>query len=236
MASLRRAAWTSALRASSVAATAPFRGFCVSQISLNEAEKQREEAEAASEPAEEPAEATQEETAAAGETNVFQSQLEELKAENQALKDARLRALAELENVRRIAERDVENAREFAIQKFAKQLLDVSDNLERATDAVPEAVRSADDMSDEDAATVGRALLGGVRATGRELHKVFEMNGIHEFGEAGEHFDPECMEAMFVMPITDDLPAGTVGQVLRKGYKFKTRVLRAAQVGATPVQ
>lgn len=159
-----------------------------------------------------------------------------LEKEVQAMKDARLRALAELENVRRIAERDVANAKTYAIQKFAKQLLDVNDNLDRAIEAVPAHKADASELTDEEAAETGRALLSGVRATGRELNKVFELNQISSFGHPGDAFDPTSMEAMFAMPITDKLPASTVGQVLAKGYKFKDRVLRPARVGATPVQ
>jgi len=163
------------------------------------------------------------------------AEIEELKKKVQVTSDARLRALAELENVRRIAERDVDTAKTYAIQKFAKQLLDVSDNLERALSQVPEG-KTGEDLTDEEAAAVGRAIIGGVRATSKEMTKVFELNGITAFGEAGEKFDANTMEAMYVVPITDELPAGTVGQLLMRGYKFKERVLRPAQVGATPIQ
>ncbi len=200
--------------------------------------KAEEKADAEPEPK---AEATDSEAAEAAEEKPAEDsasatkEVEELRAQVKAMADARLRALAELENVRRIAERDVDKARTYAIQKFAKQLLDVGDNLQRALDLVP-GDHTPDSMDDETAAKAGRALVSGVQATSSELQKVFKLNGITSFGEAGEKFDPNTMEAMFVMPISDDLPAGSVGQVLMRGYKFKDRVLRPAQVGATPVQ
>jgi molecular chaperone GrpE len=163
-------------------------------------------------------------SSAAAELAAKDERIAELEKQVAEFKDARLRALAELENVRRIAARDVDNAKEFSIQKFAKQLLDVQDNLHRAVEAIPEGSGEAE----EDALAVG------VRATARELEKVLALNGITPFCEVGDKYDANTMEAMFAVPVTDDLPPGTVGQVLTVGYKFKSRVLRPARVGATP--
>lgn len=207
--------------------------FAMAEPKAEEKAAAEPEADAEAEPEAAAADAAEEKPA--DDAASASKELEELRAQVKTMADARLRALAELENVRRIAERDVDKARTYAIQKFAKQLLDVGDNLQRALDLVP-GDHTPDSMDDETAAKAGRALVSGVQATSSELQKVFLLNGITPFGEAGEKFDPNTMEAMYVMPITDDLPAGSVGQVLMRGYKFKDRVLRPAQVGATPVQ
>ena len=163
--------------------------------------------------------------------------VDSLRTEVTELKEARLRALAELENVRRIAERDVSNAKTYAIQKFAKQLLSVSDNLERALEAAGATDEGAAAQAEQGAdASKLELLVNGVRATKQELVKVLELNGITSFGESGDKYDPQSMEAMFVMPVSQELPPSTVGQVLLRGYRFKDRILRPAQVGATPVQ
>ena len=120
-----------------------------------------------------------------------------------------LGVLAEMENVRRIAKNDVEKANTYAIQKFAKSLLGVSDNLGRALEAVP-----AD------------ALAGAPE----DLLKVFKSHGIEKFGEEGDVFDPNRHDAMFEYEDAEK-EAGTVGQVIAAGYSFKDRTLRPAQVG-----
>jgi molecular chaperone GrpE len=155
--------------------------------------------------------------------------LDELKGKVAELQDSKLRALAELENVRRIAQRDVDTARVYSIQKFAKQLLDVSDNLQRALQCVPEDKRSGE--SDE--AQLLSLIYVGVDGTRRELGKIFSSYDITEFGEPGDKFDPHLHEAMFQVPASADVPAGHVASVIKSGYRFKDRILRPAQVGTT---
>jgi len=140
-------------------------------------------------------------------------------------KDELLRAYAEMENVRSRAKKDVENARTYANQKFAKSLLDVADNLARAIDSVPRDV-----LEHEDTGVHLKAIYDGVMMTNTELVKVFSTNGIVSFGEVGEKFDPHRHEAMFNMP-SPDLEAGSIAQVLKRGYMINDRVLRPAQVG-----
>ena len=168
------------------------------------------------------------EDAAAGETDpvvALEKQVEELKKQLKEQMDARVRTLAEAENARRIARNDVEHARTYSIQKFAKDMLEVADNLQRALDSVPE-----DKLKDNDLLF---QLYDGVQRTRRGLEKTFGSYGIEEFGQVGEKFDPNKHEAMFQMPPGDNMEPGTVGQVLKTGYLFKDRVLRPAQVGTT---
>jgi len=141
------------------------------------------------------------------------------------LKDQLLRSLAEQENTRRIAKRDVESARNFAIKSFAKSLLDTSDNLALALDAVPEELRS-----DKEGNAVLANLYEGIQMTQMGLDKAFEQNGLKRYGEVGDVFDPNHHEALFQYP-DPNLEAGTIGQVMKKGFFLNKRVLRPAEVG-----
>lgn len=147
-----------------------------------------------------------------------------LQEELATLRATRMRLLAEMENTRTIARRDVENAKTYAIQKFAKSLLDVADNLERAVDSVPAEERAEGSLT--------ATLHEGVSATERELLKLLELQGIHKFGAVGEAFDPNRHDAMFQVPPSDGAAPGTIAQVLKQGFTFKDRILRPAQVGA----
>mmetsp|Transcript_20937 Transcript_20937/g.25402 ORF Transcript_20937/g.25402 Transcript_20937/m.25402 type:complete len:239 (+) Transcript_20937:175-891(+) len=146
-------------------------------------------------------EAGAEETTGEGEgTETFEEEdLEKVKeryeAEMKESKDHLLRALAEVENTRQRSLRDVENARKYSIQSFAKQLLDVADNLNRAMESIPE-----EKIKEENADESLIALYQGVGMTQKELQKIFNANSISEFGEVGEKFDPNFHEAMFQAP------------------------------------
>ena len=139
-------------------------------------------------------------------------------------KDRVLRAYAEMENVRRIAKNDVSNAREYANQSFAKGLLDVADNLERALGSVEEK-----DVSDDN--PLLKTLLEGVSMTDKELKKVFQKHGVSQYAAVGDAFDPELHDALFQYQ-DPEKEAGTIGQVIKTGFMYKDRVLRPAQVGA----
>ena len=140
------------------------------------------------------------------------------------MKEKVLRSLAEEENVRRIAKRDVENARAYANQSFAKAMLDVADDLERAMSVVSEEQRNAGDST-------LKALVEGIEMTDKNLHKIFKKFGVEQYGAAGQEFDPNLHDALFQIPDASK-PAGTIGQVVKTGYKLNDRVIRAAQVGA----
>ena len=141
-------------------------------------------------------------------------------AENKTLRDRLLRALAEAENTRRRAERTAEEARQYAISDFARELLVVADNLQRTIDAVerraPETVEDA-------------ALIEGVRATERLLMRTLERFGVQKIEAVGQPFDPNLHEA--VMEADDpEHPPGTVVRVVEDGYTIHDRLLRPARV------
>lgn len=141
------------------------------------------------------------------------------------LNDRTLRVLAEMENVRTIARRDVDNARKYGIMGFAKGLLGVADNLGLALNSIkPEEVEGDDSDSHL------KGLYMGVKATESELLKVFAQQGIIPFGAANDKFDPELHQAMYEAPVEGTEP-GTVLDVTKVGYRIGDRVLRPAEVG-----
>jgi len=148
-----------------------------------------------------------------------------LKASVQELNGARLRLLAEMENVRMIAKRDVEQAKAYALQGFAKRLLDVADNLSRAVSSVPAEAREK-----REGIEVFHVLYQGITATEKEMLKTLAGAGIERFGKAGEKFDPHRHEAMLQVPATGEAPENTVATLLKPGFTLKDRVLRPAQV------
>ena len=159
--------------------------------------------------------------AAAAETAELAAELIAACAEAADLKDKLLRTLAEMENLRRRTEREVADARTYGIAAFARDVLVVADNMQRALAAVPgEAVAG-------DAAL--KALVDGVELTERELLKALEKQGVSRFDPAGEKFDPNRHQAMF--EIADSAVAnGTIVQVMQVGYVLGGRVLRPALV------
>ena len=138
-------------------------------------------------------------------------------------RDRLLRSLAEMENLRKRTERQVADARDYGIAAFARDILAVADNMERALGALDAELREK-----ADAAT--KALLDGVELTERELLKVLEKHGVKKFEPLGEKFDPNLHQAMFEIP-DPSRPAGTVAQVVQAGYMIGDRVLRPALVG-----
>ncbi|KAA0685229.1 nucleotide exchange factor GrpE [Azospirillum brasilense] len=146
----------------------------------------------------------------------------QLEAEVASLKDQLLRQMAEVENTRRRAQRDREDASKFAVSSFAKELVTVADNLRRALEAVPAEGRENDDVL--------KSLSVGVEATERQLISAFERAGIKKIDPTGELFDPNFHQVMFEIESTGK-PAGTVVQVLQPGYTIHGRLLREAMVG-----
>jgi molecular chaperone GrpE len=126
-----------------------------------------------------------------------------------------LRAVAEFDNFRKRSEREIDNARKFAIERFAQELVTVGDALEAGINA--------------GAANPGPALMEGAQATLRQLHSAFEKAGIKIIDPLGAPFDPQWHEAMAVQE-SRDLPPNTVLAVIQKGYSLSGRLLRAARV------
>ncbi len=143
-----------------------------------------------------------------------------LRAEAAALKEQALRYAAEVENTRRRAEREVNDARAYAIQKFAADLLGVADNLARALQHAPKDA--------EDPAT--RSLAIGLEMTQKDLIGAFERNGLKSIApRVGEKFDPHLHQAMMEQT-SDAVAPGMVIQVLQSGYDLFGRVVRPAMV------
>jgi molecular chaperone GrpE len=149
--------------------------------------------------------------------------VEQLAREASENKDKLLRALAEMENMRRRTERQVADAREYGITAFARDVLAVADNMNRALSAIDPKLRATADAG-------LKSLLEGVELTERELLKVLEKHGVKRFEPIGEKFDPNLHQAMYEVP-DPSLPNGTVAQVVQAGYMIGDRVLRPALVG-----
>jgi molecular chaperone GrpE len=143
-----------------------------------------------------------------------------LRAETAALKDQALRYAAEAENTRRRAEKDVNDARAYAIQKFARDLLGVADNLARALEHAP---KDGDDP-------LARNLAVGLEMTEKELLSAFERNGLKRLSPArGEKFDPHLHQAVMEQTSVTVAPGGVIS-VLQAGYELFGRIVRPAMV------
>jgi molecular chaperone GrpE len=148
--------------------------------------------------------------------------VETLQAEVAALRERSLRALADAENTRKRAEREKEETRQFAIARFARDLLSVSDNLNRALAACPADAR---DGADE----ALKAVIDGIEATERELQSVLIRHGVKAIEAAGAKFDPNLHQAIAEVP-AEGKPKGTIVSVVQGGYMIGERLLRAAMV------
>jgi molecular chaperone GrpE len=148
--------------------------------------------------------------------------VEALAKEAAESRDKMLRTLAEMENLRKRTTREVADARIYGIQNFARDVLDIADNLQRALDAVPADTKAAADPG-------LKALIEGVELTERSLLNTLEKNGVKKFDPSGEKFDPNFQQAMYEVP-DSSVPPGTVVQVVQAGYTIGERVLRPALV------
>jgi molecular chaperone GrpE len=149
--------------------------------------------------------------------------VEALVRENAELKDRLLRTLAEMENLRRRTERDVVDARTYAIASFARDMLGIADNMARALQTLRAELKEKADSG-------VKVLLEGVELTERELAKVLEKHGVRKFEpQEREKFDPNLHQAMYEVP-DPSLPSGTIAQVVQAGYMIGDRMLRPALV------
>lgn len=147
--------------------------------------------------------------------------IEDLEADLATARQDVLYAQAETQNVRRRMEKDAQDARAYAATGFARDILSVSDNLERALAAIPEALRTDDKF---------KGLVAGLEATGRELAAVFERHGITRIAALGETLDPNRHQAMVEIPHAEATP-GTIVQEMQAGFMIRDRLLRPALVG-----
>lgn len=153
--------------------------------------------------------------------------------EIEKMQDKVLRSYAEMENVMGRTRREAENSKKFAIQSFAKSLLDVADNLGRASSVVKESFAKIDTSTDSSgAAPLLKTLLEGVEMTEKQLSEVFKKHGVEKYDPTNEPFDPHRHNAVFQMPNASK-PPGTVAVVLKPGYMLFDRVIRPAEVGVT---
>ena len=161
-----------------------------------------------------------EETAAAAPEVAEHDRVAELENQLAEAKQQTLYAQAEIQNVRRRAEKDASDARAYAATNFARDVLSVNDNLERALSTIPAELRGDDKF---------KGLVTGLEATGRELTKVFERNGLTKIEAMGQPLDPNRHQAMLELP-SDETP-GTIVQEMQSGWMIRDRLLRPALVG-----
>ncbi|HYD13560.1 MAG TPA: nucleotide exchange factor GrpE [Allosphingosinicella sp.] len=146
--------------------------------------------------------------------------LAELEKELEEVRQHVLYAQAETQNVRRRLEQEKNAATQYAATAFARDMLSVKDNLERALSAIPEDMRGDEQM---------KGLVAGLEATGRELDSAFQRHGISRIEALGKPLDPHLHQAMLEVP-SDEEP-GTIVQEMQAGYTIKDRLLRPALVG-----
>ena len=151
--------------------------------------------------------------------------VEALRKEAAETRDKMLRTLAEMENLRKRTSREVADARTYGITGFARDVLEIADNLQRALDAVPAEARA-------NAEPGLKALIEGVELTERSLLNALEKHGVRKLDPSGGKFDPNFHQAMYEVP-DPTVPAGTVVQVVQAGYTIGDRVLRPALVGVS---
>jgi molecular chaperone GrpE len=152
------------------------------------------------------------------------AELEKARSEAAEYKDRALRAVAELENFRRRAEKEREDVSKYAISNFAREMLPVADNLRRALDAQP--------AVDDEVAALLKPFIAGVELTERELIAAFERFGLRKVEPLGQPFDHNFHQAMFELDDPNQ-PPGIVVQVMQPGYVLKDRLLRPALVAVS---
>jgi molecular chaperone GrpE len=147
--------------------------------------------------------------------------LDALLAENADMRDRLLRAMADMENLRRRTEREKTDTARYAISNFARDVLTVGDNLKRTIEHVPAEAAAGDPAL--------KSFLEGVELTERELLNVLERHGVTRIDPLGQRFDPNCHQAMYEVP-DPSVPEGTVVDVMQSGYIIGERCLRPALV------
>jgi molecular chaperone GrpE len=161
----------------------------------------------------------------AGAVNILAEQIAALEKERDELKNNLLRALAETDNVRKRANRQIEEARQYAVEKFARDLLNVSDNLSRAVEAIPAETRG-------ELAGAVKTSLEGIDLTQKELVSVLARHGVTAVDATpGAAFDPALHQAVTQIP--SEHPAGSVAQLFQSGWRIGDRTLRAAMVAVS---
>lgn len=161
-------------------------------------------------------------TSAAAETSDVEA-MAELRTENADLRDKLLRAVAEMENLRKRTEREIADTRSYAIAGFARDMLTATDSLSRALMVLPAEARDSSDATT-------KSLIDGIEMTEREMQRLLAKHGVKPIEAEGQKFDPHKHQAMFEVP-DPSKPEGTVVQVVQTGFAIGDRVLRPAMVG-----
>lgn len=151
--------------------------------------------------------------------------VEALRAENADLRDRLLRAVADMENLRKRTEREIADTRSYAIAGFARDMLTATDSLSRALTTLPQEAREAADSTT-------KSLIEGIEMIEREMQRLLAKHGVKPIEAEGQKFDPHKHQAMFEVP-DPTRPEGTVVQVVQAGYTIGERVLRPAMVGVS---
>jgi molecular chaperone GrpE len=149
------------------------------------------------------------------------SKEEELQAQLEEMKNNWLRAVADLENFRRRAAREKEEALKYGSVNFARDIVSIVDNIQRALASCP---------SSEDLPAAIQSLIAGVEMIGKEVNNAFERQNLKKINALGEKFDPNLHQAMFEVEMIEKEP-GTIVEVLQDGYTMHDRLVRAAMVG-----
>ena len=149
----------------------------------------------------------------------------QLKDEAAALKDKALRALADMENLRRRADKEAADARAYAVTRFAGDMLPVADNLRRALEAIPAEARDSADGA-------FKTFIEGIELTERDLYTTLARHGVKKLEPMDTKFDPNFHQAIFEIPDAS-VPNGTVRQVMQTGFAIGERCLRPAMVGVS---
>ena len=149
--------------------------------------------------------------------------VEALTAENADLRDKLLRTVAEMENLRKRTQREIEDTRSYAIAGFARDMLTATDSLSRALTVLPAETRDSADGT-------LKSLIEGIEMTEREMQRLLAKHGVKPIEAEGQKFDPHRHQAMFEVP-DPTRPEGTVVQVVQAGFAIGDRVLRPAMVG-----
>ena len=149
--------------------------------------------------------------------------IDKLNEEISSLKDQRLRAIAELENFRKRAEKDQSDALKYGISNFAKEIINISDNIERAQSSIPEETKNNETI---------KPVIEGIDLIAQSVVTTFEKIGIKKIESLNEKFDHNLHQAMMEIE-NDDLEPGTIVQELIPGYTLHDRLLRPAMVGVS---
>ncbi|MBL0848637.1 MAG: nucleotide exchange factor GrpE [Candidatus Liberibacter ctenarytainae] len=149
--------------------------------------------------------------------------IEEAEAKAKESHEKYLRSVAEMENLRRRTEREIQDVQSYAIASFARDMLSVSDNLSRALDSIP----ADTNQTEKNGIT---SLIDGIKMTKRDMISTLEKYGIKKIEADGQKFNPNFHQAMFE-EINETIPTNTVIKVVQEGYTMSERVLRPALVG-----